>query len=261
MKVIKYLTINALMFAFMATMVGCYRDNKHKQGVLVKQDTKLKHDTSDSANKIKKLLAGDTVIAFIKDTLVKLPFGFKAKIILSGTQWINIMQLFHNGKKINLGAHDSSAYILDDKLYPIVNKIDTNTFELFFEQDDRPNKNTIRFFRIENDIVTSIKVLPTFFSKPSDLDGDGILEEAGSIDYSEEFGEKGKLYRTIDPILYYKLTNQGIKLDSAMTIERNTYIYGKFYGFQFDGKTGVDVRLVCNARWEKEYKRIVANAK
>jgi hypothetical protein len=237
----------SIVFLLAFSLGACHSDSVSKKGdiSIVKADTvvTVKKDTSK--------------INIIADTVqdVKLEYGFEARFIDGETRRTDMLHLYRNGKLIFTTKNDSTvyAYSKGEHLYPIINKFNDNTFELIVRVDDRPLKDKATIFRIENDKLISKKPLPTFITNAFDLDGDGILEYAGALDASEEFGIKGVLCRSYDPILYYKLSQDGLVMDTSMTKERNTIIYGKFYGFSFDGKTGVPIASGVNERYDKEY--------
>ena len=129
---------------------------------------------------------------------------------------------------------DSSLteYEFGDKLYPIVMKTGENSYELLFEINDRPNKNYLKRLSIKSDTLRKEDKLPTFITKAKDLDNDGVKEYAGFWDYAQIWGENDNL-TAYNPIIYYELKNNGLQIDSILTIERNKAIYGQFYGFSF----------------------------
>jgi len=194
---------------------------------------------------------------------VKLDHGFQILYYWSDTQLVDFLRIFHNGKEIDLPKNDSItyAYLKEFKLYPAVNKINDQIFEIMVAVDDRPLLEKASLFRIEDDKLVFRKGLPMFFAKASDLTGDGTLEYAGMWDSSEEFDQNGVRYRTYDPVVYYKLTSDGLKLDTPLTIRKNTMLYGKFMGYRYDGKAAAKISNGCNERILEEIKRIQNNAK
>ena len=134
--------------------------------------------------------------------------------------------------KIIYSDSSLTEYEFGDKLYPIVMKTGENTYELLFEINDRPNKNYLKRFFLKNDTLCKEDKLPTFISEAKDLDNDGVKEYAGFWDYAQVWGENDNL-TAYNPIVYYELKNNGLQLDSILTIERNKAIYGQFNGFSF----------------------------
>lgn len=222
-----------------------------KDPAVTRDDTLVKQIKKDSI--VNKSVSKDTI------ETIKLDYGFEAQVHSDYVNSLDIpsMKLSHNGKSISIGDKDSTTYIKENKLYPIINRITEDVFELMVEVDNRPNKNTAQLFRIEHDKIVSKKMIPTFITKASDLKGDGTLEYAGMWDYSEEYGG----YRTYDPIEYYQLTDNGIKLDSSYMIKQNTMTYGKFMGYRNDGKAAAKMSNGCNERITKEFERIKECAK
>ncbi len=145
-----------------------------------------------------------------------------------------LFQLFKNNKIIFIDS-SSTEYEFGDTLYPIVIKTERNNYELLFEINDRPNKNYLKRLIIKDDVVVSEDKLPTFISKPFDVNGDRLIEYAGFWNYSETWGENNGL-TDYNPILYYRLTSSGLKLDSALTKQRNISIYSDFKGYRFNEK-------------------------
>lgn len=150
---------------------------------------------------------------------------------------------------------DSSLteYEFGNKLFPMVLKTGENSFELLFEINNRPGRNYLkRLFIKNNQLVTQDKV-PAFEAKSIDLNRDGIKEYAGYWDYPEEWGKNYELM-TYSPILYYALTEKGLRLDSALTKERNELIYGKFYGYEYSEEFALSKTVLD--KFEQELKVI-----
>jgi hypothetical protein len=179
-----------------------------------------------------------------KDTVLNLKYVFKAEFCrgddYGSFSTYSTVVLYHNN--IKLFTDTNYEYELGDKLYPIVNAINLSTFEILLEVNDRPSKNFLWFIRINRDKVIKKQKLPTFISKPLDLEGNNILYFAGYWGYNEVWGNKSEL-TDYNPILYYKLSRNGIVLDSALTVKKNTLIYGKFMGFEDSTDKPVSVKL------------------
>lgn len=63
------------------------------------------------------------------------------------------------------------------------------------------------------------------------------IQFAGIYNYLESISSKeNSNYYNYNPILFYKISKQGIVLDSLYTKEQNTKIFGKFYGFESSNK-------------------------
>ncbi len=165
-----------------------------------------------------------------------------------------LFKLSHNGSVIYMDS-SLTEYEFGDKKYPIVFPLGRHKFEVLVEVNDRPNKNYLKLFRIESNKLIAVEQLPTFISYPSDLDSDGEIEYAGFWDYPQVSGDE----TAYNPILYYQLTDDGLKLDSTLTIEKNTVIYGKFSGYKFT--EAVIVPTSTFQAHEAEVKRIEAKRK
>lgn len=150
---------------------------------------------------------------------------------------------------------DSSLteYVFENKLFPVLIQTSADNFQLLFEINDRPNKNYLKRFFIKNNKFFAKDMLPLFESKAMDLNDDGIKEYIGYWGYSEIYGENDE-FTNYDPILYYSVKENGLFLDSILTKQRNELIYGKFYGYSFDGEVKLPVKVIEN--FEQELKRI-----
>ncbi|WP_321437747.1 hypothetical protein [uncultured Bacteroides sp.] len=184
-----------------------------------------------------------------------LNFGFKVSLgqeeDFKTFKTYSFFELRKNEKTIYKDT--SLEYEFGDKLYPIVLQTGKNKFELLFEINDRPNKNYLKRLIIKDYRVIKTDSLPTFISKATDLDNDGIKEYAGFWDYNEIWGES-ETKTDYNPILYYKIKPTGLKLDSLLTKENNTKIYGEFHGFEFNEK--IEMPTTVLDKFEKEIKRI-----
>lgn len=123
----------------------------------------------------------------------------------------------------------ASYYFFNDPQYPMLLKTGANSFELLLETDGRPQDNGLLHLKIKNDTVIETNTLPIFISKASNLDNDNTPEYAGCIGYPEA----SETYLPYSPIVYYELHPDGIRIDSVLTEQRNTFIYGKFHGFDY----------------------------
>ena len=128
-----------------------------------------------------------------------------------------------------------TEYEFGDKLFPIILRTGDNDFELLFEINNRPFKNYLKRLFVSNNKLVGQDELPTFEAKPRDINNDGVMKYAGYWNSSETWGENYTL-TGYSPILYYSVTETGLKLDSLLTKQRNEVIYGQFYGFSFNQK-------------------------
>lgn len=166
---------------------------------------------------------------------INLDFGFNVTIgqkeDFGNFATYTFFELTSENKKIYT-ENSLTEYEFGDELYPIVIKTGADSYELLFEINDRPNKNYLKRLFIKNDSVYNEDKLPTFIAKPKDVDNDGVKEYAGFWDYAQVWGENNNL-TAYNPIIFYKITKVGLRLDSTLTMKINEEIYGKFYGFSF----------------------------
>jgi hypothetical protein len=160
--------------------------------------------------------------------------------------------LTHKGKQLYLDS-SLTEYEFGDKLYPIVRKLDKETFEILVEVNDRPSKNYLKYFKVHRDKIVRTEKLPTFISKASNLDADENLEFAGFWEWGETWGDNGSL-TAYNPIIYYELRPNGITLDNTLTINKNKEIYGDFHGFKYNEK--VEIQTSETKKWSIEIDRI-----
>jgi hypothetical protein len=160
--------------------------------------------------------------------------------------------LTHKNKQIYIDT-SLTEYEFGDKLYPIVRKLNNETFEILVEINDRPSKNYLKYFKVCQDKIVSIEKLPTFISKASNQDKDSNLEFAGYTYWGETWGDAGTA-TFYNPIIYYELRPSGITLDSTLTISKNKEIYGDFHGFKYNEK--VEVKNNVTQKRNNEIDRI-----
>jgi len=107
-----------------------------------------------------------------------------------------------------------------------------NQFELIYETFSYPSKPVNNKLTIFNDTVVSTERLPSFETVAKNLDSDSNLELAGYWSDFELWGDK-ELFTSYNPILFYEVTENGLQIDTPLTVEKNEYIYGKFLGYDF----------------------------
>ena len=189
---------------------------------------------------------------------IKLDKGFE--ILVGGEEdfenfkTYTLFRLNKNGTQI---YQDSSLteYEFGDKLYPLSLPFANEKFGIMVEVNDRPNKNYLKHFIIKDNKILKIEKLPTFISQAKNLDLDTDLEFAGFWDYPQTSSDgKGLEITAYNPILYYHLKKNGLELDSALTIERNTKIFGKFSGYEF--KESIEVPASTLAKHTAEVERV-----
>jgi len=233
-----------ILLTFGLILIAC--DVKNKQA---NNDTKTIESKIDSLKEISSTRENKTTKTLLLD------FGFKVALgkeeDFKTFKTYSLFELSKSGKIIY--SDTLLEYELGDKIYPITLQAGKNQFELIFEVNDRPNKNYLKRLTIKDEKVIKIDSLPTFISKATDLDKDGTKVYAGFWDYSEVWGES-ETKTDYNPILYYKITTTGLQLDSLLTKERNTIIYGQFHGFKFSEK--IEMPISVSEKFRKELKRI-----
>lgn len=140
------------------------------------------------------------------------------------------LKLWHNGEQIYTDT--STLYCLFDSLYPMLIETRPEEYELLLETDNRPQISHVNRIQIKKNKITRIEKLPIFECRDINLDNDKMLEFAGVLN----FPDLGDDFGPYAPILYYELTSEGIFLDTKLTIEKNKFIYGNFYGYEYSEK-------------------------
>src|SRR5690606_4385600 len=187
---------------------------------------------------------------------IKLDYDFEIKVgqkeDFERFETYTLFILTHKNKQLYIDT-SLTEYEFGDKLYPIVRQLDKETFEILVEVNDRPSKNYLKYFKVYQDKIVSTEKLPTFISKPSNLDTDDNLEVAGFWDWGETWSDNGSL-TAYNPIIYYELRPSEITLDSTLTISKNKEIYGDFHGFNYNEK--VVIKTSQNKKRDVEIDRI-----
>lgn len=161
--------------------------------------------------------------------------------------------LAHKSKQLYIDT-SLTEYEFGNNLYPIVRQLDKETFEIFVEVNDRPNKNHLKYFKVHQDKIISRQKLPSFISAASNLDTDNNLELAGFLDWGQSWGNNESI-TAYNPIIYYELKPEGITLDSTLTISKNKDVYGDFYGFEYNEK--LEIKTSVSKKWNDEIDRII----
>jgi hypothetical protein len=151
-----------------------------------------------------------------------------------------LFKLSHAGKELFLDT-SLTEYEFGDARYPLIRARNNGIYEILVEVNDRPAKNFLKLFKIQNDRVVSIDKLPTFNSGPSNLDADTNFEFISTGEWGELWGDNGDL-TAYNPALVYEDSPEGFRLDTALTIKKNTEKYGKFYGYKYDEKVVINVK-------------------
>lgn len=174
---------------------------------------------------------------------IELDYGFK--IVLGQKEdfqsfvTFSRMELSRNG---NLIFIDSSLteYQAPNGMYSIFSILDTNTFEILLEVNDKPSRNYLKRLIISKGKVLREDKLPSFIGKSIEVFGNGLEYYFGYWDYAQVWGENNEL-TAYNPLLVFKSSESGLTLDSALTIQQNEKIYGQFSGYRFSESIEVPV--------------------
>lgn len=165
-----------------------------------------------------------------------------------------LFKLKRNDTEIYLD-NSLTEYEFGNKLYPLILPLGNESFEILVEVNDRPTKNYLKLLRVNGNKLQKVDKLPTFITKAKNLDSDEELEFAGFWDFPQVGSDgNGQEITAYNPILFYQFTKNGLKLDSALTMERNIEIYGKFSGYEF--KESIEVPTTTFPKHEAEVERV-----
>jgi hypothetical protein len=225
------------LFRGVAAILLCTFLSNCKQGRTVNSTN---CDTSKKVEKtqhLPKAVEKDTLVSATTDK-VALKYGFT---LIAGHnkgtgkfKTSDFMEVWHD--KLKIFRDTSELYVFDEKHNPMLNHLKPNVFELLIPFLNGPSKDLVTFLRIENNKVVRQGQLPTFDTKPEKING--ILTYHSIWDYGEMWDENGKRYTAYNPEIYYILTSDGIKLDTALTILKCKQKYGRFDGITYKGTIG-----------------------
>lgn len=136
--------------------------------------------------------------------------------------------------KLIFQSVNGKLFIVNDKSRPLLFSVG-NTDIILLEFDDRPDKNKVLALSIRNGKVERIDTIPVLDNKPLDIDDDLFLEVYGTKHLVEAYClncDSGYY----NPTLVYKITENGVFLDTANTIKTNKEFWGDFYGFEIQNK-------------------------
>ena len=207
---------SCILFLTVFILIGCEATHENqKRAPLIVNDT--------LSSNLKK---GSTVYSL--DTTVFIGSGFEVSCKqdeFSDNNNGSFLLVKHNNKTIYIDR--SEFYVLDDSLNPTLIALGNDLFEIFLEVDDRPNKNYLKMLKIQSDKVIDSQKTPAFSLKPCHLFDDTSLVYADSWGYPEAWTDSNNRdLVTCDPIMYYRLTKNGLILDSNYTIKKNKEIFG-----------------------------------
>jgi hypothetical protein len=179
---------------------------------------------------------------------IALPFGFTLRIgrqnDFKDFKTYSLLEIWHKGLKICTDT--SEEWELADKLYPMINRLNDDKYEILVEYNDRPSKDEVCVFKIANDKIVDHYSIPTFDSGAEKINGQPVY--SGAWSYGEEWDENGTRYSSFEPEIYYRFTPQGIQLDSVLTRKRTREEFGNVdpfdtvyeIGFPIDTKGKID---------------------
>jgi uncharacterized protein YukJ len=122
-----------------------------------------------------------------------------------------------------------TEYILNDRSYPRARKLRDNRQEILFKILGAPDLNNLIAYYFKNNKLIQSQILPVFGSKSEYIDGKNVY--FGYLNITDKpCNDCDSCY--YNPILYYQVTDNGIFLDSTITIMKNTNKWGGFYGFE-----------------------------
>jgi hypothetical protein len=146
------------------------------------------------------------------------------------------------------------TYLLEDKIFPMVIPKPDDRFEILMEVNNGTENNFLHWIFVEGDKFMNSSTLPLFVSRQFDLNKDGVFEFAGFTHFTEPLVRDGQKFTQYNPLLFYRITQNGLVLDSALTIERNKLIYGDFYGFVYN--RNIEVPTSSTHKFDEEIRRI-----
>lgn len=116
------------------------------------------------------------------------------------------------------------------KKYPMLVSAGEHCFEIIL-LCRRPEFPAGLAFRIlDGKLAGKQRVSYFYHPNAANLDSDAAKEFAGEFNM-DPAAKPNTIY--YNPILYYELRETGIALDSALTIEKNKAIFGRFLGYDF----------------------------
>lgn len=167
-------------------------------------------------------------------------------------------RILHHNRIIYTDTTDSVGYFLKTRKYPMLMKYSDNLYQLLILYSSPPAPDQARLLGFKNDRLLQDQIVPEFLGPPKDLAENGGREYAGILDLAEEWERSSTdttLVTSYNPILYYRVTKNGLALDSALTMRQNRMIYGKFYGFELTNDHPIPVSQI-GSKFGREYQRI-----
>jgi len=121
-----------------------------------------------------------------------------------------------------------TEYLFDNKEWPKVIKTSDGTCLLYLKIFDAPDFNKLHQFTIHASKLIKIDTLPYFYESAKEIDGNQVYCGILNIVETPCTNCDSCYY---NPKLYYRFTENGILLDSILTVKMNTKHWKGFYGF------------------------------
>jgi hypothetical protein len=236
----------SLVIAVISTGCGSSPDATRKTTVQKKDTIAIKDDKDSSA--------------YTFDTIINLGGGLVEGYEMEYNN--KALAIRHNGRQV-FADSTRPDYELGNPLNPGFIQFGDDIFEVFLEENNSPNKSTLKMLKFQHDQLIETQVLPTFFAKPHCLFGppggypfNTNMYYAAFSFYTEQCADSnGRRVTDVTPILYYKLTNHGMILDSAVTLKKNKEIWGGINVFTYD--YNIPIPVAKTKLCEKEVDRII----
>lgn len=153
--------------------------------------------------------------------------------------------------------HDSLQFEKTNPSFPKLLSLNPEEKVVFLEVCDRPRQNKVLILKLNGTKMLTWQVGPLFVGQPKNMDNDPQVEWAGMQEEPEIWEEKKQIRFPYDPMLYFQVDANGVKIDSALTVERNNAIYGDFFGFQYSTKRSFPEST--GQKMSDEWDRLVGN--
>lgn len=122
-----------------------------------------------------------------------------------------------------------TEYLFDElNNWPKARRLRSGDYEVLMKVLGAPDLNKLSAFYIKDLKIKGKKVFPYFEQTPRDYDNDGVEEYSGTLNIAEAYQSNDSCY--YNPTLYFKDTDDGLQLDSVLTIKMIRKIWGDFHG-------------------------------
>ena len=202
-------------------LISCSQKNPSINGDIKNSSIEKSNFRKDSIPKI-ELESGFKIVGYDIETYKE--YGVFTSLLVKR----NDKTIYHYDNIDEFKLEGINAYLIPSK-----NNI--NQFDIVFESYSPPSKPRNIKLRIINDTIYLKTIIPSFEAQAKNLDNDGYLEFAGYWSDFEVCGEN-EIVTSYNPILFFEINENGLQLDTLLTIDKNTFIYGDFFGFDFSEK-------------------------